>query len=110
MPGVLVENFDGFAPGRGLRRADIAQIQDVALHNAAGPEAMVLDDAPMAVRLAILLPPGLPQKHDAENLARGIRRGDRGRSSLQRFSAILPQDSHGITAVRFAKPNSPRSI
>src|ERR1700735_1809561 len=96
MPGVLVENFDGFAPGRGLRRADIAQIQDVALHNAAGPEAMVLDDAPIAVRLAILLPPGLPQKHDAENLAKGIRGGEQGRSSLQRFSTILAQYSRDI--------------
>jgi hypothetical protein len=46
----------------------------VALHNAAGPEAMVLDDAPIAVRLAILLSPDLLQKDDAANLARGIRR------------------------------------
>jgi hypothetical protein len=58
MSGVRVERFNGFAPGRGLRRADLAQIQDVALHNAADPEAMVLDDAPIAVRLAILLSPG----------------------------------------------------
>ena len=33
--GVLVENFDGLAPGRGLRRADLAQIQNVALHHPA---------------------------------------------------------------------------
>ena len=58
MPGIFVENLDGLAPGRGLGRADLAQIQDVALHNAPGAEAMVLDDAPIAVRLAILLPPG----------------------------------------------------
>src|SRR6202012_6162871 len=66
---------------------------EVALHNAAGPEAMVLDDGPIAVRLAILLPPGPPQKHDAENLAGGIRRGGRGRSPRQRVSARLAQDS-----------------
>jgi hypothetical protein len=35
VPGVLVEHFDGLAPGSSLGRADLAQIQDVALHHAA---------------------------------------------------------------------------
>jgi hypothetical protein len=70
MAGVRVENFDGLAPGRGLGRADLTQIQHVALHHSAALEALVLDDAPIAVRLAVLLSPGLPQKHDPANLAR----------------------------------------
>jgi hypothetical protein len=54
---------------RGLGRADLARIQDVALHNAAGPKAVVLHDAPIAAPLDILLSPGLPQTHDAESPA-----------------------------------------
>jgi hypothetical protein len=87
LSGVLVENFDGLVPRRGLGRADLAQIQNVALHHSAAREALVLDDAPVAVRLAILLSPGLPQKHDPATLAKGIRRWEWGRSSLQPFSA-----------------------
>ena len=44
-------------------------MQDVALHNAAGPKAVVHDDAPIAVRPDILRSPGLPQTHDAESPA-----------------------------------------
>jgi hypothetical protein len=41
------------------------------------------------VRLAVLLAPGLPQKHDDANLGASMRPGEWGRSSLQRFSPIL---------------------
>src|ERR1700722_17261298 len=68
-----------------------------SFHHRAALEALVLDDAPIAVRLAVLLSPGLPQKHDPANLARRIQRAEWGRSSLQPFSAEVVQYSHGIT-------------
>ena len=92
MSGVLVENFDGLAPGRGPGRADLAQIQNVELHHSAVLEALVLDDAPIAVRLTILPSPDLPQKHDPATLARRIRRWEPGRSSRQPFSMAVAQN------------------
>src|ERR1700739_2509322 len=94
--GLLVENLDGFAPRRGLGWANLTQIQNVALHHPAALEALVLDDAPVVVRLATLLSPGLPPKHHRASLAKRIRPGERGRSSLQPFSAMAIQYSRGI--------------
>src|ERR1700679_587245 len=108
MAGVRIENFDGLAPGRGLGRTDLAQIQHVALHHSATREAQVLDDAPVAVRLAVLLSLGLPQKHDPANLASRIRRGERGRSSLQPFSTMVAQNSRAITN-RYRTDPGPKS-
>ncbi len=45
----------------------LAQIQDVTLHDAAACDTLVLDDAPILVRLAVLLPLGLLQKHGSES-------------------------------------------
>jgi hypothetical protein len=52
MSRLLIEDFDGFAPGGRLRRADVAQIQDVALHHPPALETLILDDAPVAVESA----------------------------------------------------------
>src|ERR1700722_16016026 len=90
MPRVLVEHRDGLAPHRGLRGIDLAQIQHVTLHNAAACDTLVLDDAPILVRLAVFLPSGLPQKH-AANLATRICCWKQGRSSLQPISAVAAQ-------------------
>ena len=68
MSRFLIEDFDGLAPRRGLGRADLTQIQNMALHHPAALEAQVLDDGPAGVRLAILPSPGLPQKHDPASL------------------------------------------
>jgi hypothetical protein len=68
------------------------------LHHPAALQALVLDDAPIAVRLVVVLSPGLPQKHNPANLARRIQRAEWGRrSSLQPFSTEVVQYSHGIT-------------
>ena len=96
MSGFLVENLDGLAPRGRLGWADLTQIQNVALHHPAALQALVLDDAPIAVRLAILLSPGLPQKHDPASLAKRISPRERGRSSLQPFSAVVARYSRGI--------------
>jgi hypothetical protein len=67
------------------------------LRHPAALQALVLDVAPIAVRLAILLSPGLPQEHDPANLARRIQQAEWGRSSLQPFLTEVVQYSHGIT-------------
>jgi hypothetical protein len=62
-PGVLIEDLDGLAPNRCLRGVDFTQVQHVALHHTAITETLILDDAPIAVRLAVFLPLGLAQEH-----------------------------------------------
>ena len=95
MSRVVIENLDGLAPYRSLRGIDLAQIQNVTLHDAATCDTLVLDDAPIVVRLAVFLALGLPQKHDAESSRANLHVG-MGRSSLQPISAvfaeILPAD------------------
>jgi hypothetical protein len=69
----------------------------VTLHDTATCDALVLDHAPIVVRLAVLLARGLSQKHDPTNLAVGICAWEQGRSSLQPISAILKQYSPPIS-------------
>ena len=54
-PDVIVEHLDGLAPHRSLRGIDLPQVQNVALHDAAACNALVLDHAPIVVRLAVFL-------------------------------------------------------
>ena len=56
MSRVVIEDLDGFAPCRSLRGVDLAQIQNVPLYDTAAGNTLVLDDAPIVVRLAV---PGL---------------------------------------------------
>ncbi len=42
----------------------LSQIQNLSLHHPAIVETPILDDVPVDVRLAVLAPSGLPQKHD----------------------------------------------
>ena len=91
-PRIVVENLDGLSPPCRLRGVDLAQVQNVALYDTPACHALVLDNAPIVVRLAVLLSLGLPQKHDPANLAEGIRCWEQGRSSLQPFSVIIAKD------------------
>jgi hypothetical protein len=67
MSRIVIKHLDGLAPHRGLRGIDLAQIQHVTLHDTATHDTLVLDDAPILVRLAVFLPLGLSQKHDSES-------------------------------------------
>jgi hypothetical protein len=91
MPRVVVEHLDRLAQHRGLQGIDLAQIQHVALHDAPARDTLVLDDAPIIVRLAVFLALGLPQKHDEANLDTRICCREQGRSSLQPISAVVAQ-------------------
>ena len=46
---------EGLAPGGTLGVIDLAQVEHLALHDAAVVEALVFDHTPVGVRLAILL-------------------------------------------------------
>jgi len=70
---VVVEHLDGLAPHRSLRGIDLSQVQNVTLHHAAASNTLVLDHAPIVVRLAVFLAWRLSQKHDRTNLVMGIR-------------------------------------
>ena len=48
--------------------------KNVTLHNSATGNSLVLDHAPIVVRLAVFLAWGLSQKHDPTNLAVGNMR------------------------------------
>ena len=87
--GVVVEHLDRLAPRRSLRGVDLAEIQHVTLHDAAAVETLVLDDAPVAVRLAVLLSLGASQKHDAANLSASRRAGNRVGLHYSRFRPKL---------------------
>src|SRR5580658_8532090 len=59
-----VEHLDRLAPHLRLGRIDLAQIQNVPLHHSAIVETLVLDEAPIEVRLAVLPSLDSPQEHD----------------------------------------------
>ena len=62
-----VEHLDRLAPSLRLRRIDLAQIQNVALHHPAVIETLVLDDAPIKMRFALLPSCDSSQEHDADD-------------------------------------------
>ena len=61
---VCIEHRDRLAPHLRLRRVDLAQIQNVPLHHPPAVETLVLDDAPIEVRLAVLPSFDSSQEHD----------------------------------------------
>jgi hypothetical protein len=61
----LVERLDRLAPGGTLAIVDLAQVQHVPLHRPAAGDPAVLDDAPIAVLLAVFAAKLVAQKHDA---------------------------------------------
>src|ERR1700722_7243820 len=78
---VWVEHFDGLAPSLGLGGIDLAEIEHVTLDHATAIEALVLGDAPIEMRLAVLSPFGSSQKHSGKDFATS-RRFCESRSSL----------------------------
>src|SRR4029077_2964460 len=62
-PAVLVEALDHPAPGGVLAVVDLAEVQKRLLNDPAAGTAPALDDAPVAMRLAVLDPPREAQVH-----------------------------------------------
>ncbi|MBV8936128.1 MAG: hypothetical protein JO095_10015 [Alphaproteobacteria bacterium] len=67
--GALFQHLDRTAPGPLLAVVDLAQIQHMALHHPAAGNAPVLDDAEIAMLLAVLPANLLAQKHCAREVA-----------------------------------------
>jgi len=63
-PGFLVEGIDHPAPRLALAIVDLAEIQHRPLHHLAAGAALALDDAPIAMLLAVLQPSSGAQEHD----------------------------------------------
>ena len=84
-----------FAPHRSLRGIDLPQVQNVTLHDTATCDALVLDHAPIVVRLAVLLARGLSQKHDPTNLTvRNSAPGNRVGLHYSRFQPFSNNTLH----------------
>src|ERR1700693_225501 len=61
----LVQRFDRLAPRGPLAVVDLAQIQHMPLHRATAGDPAVLDNAPIAVLLAVFAAKLVARKHDA---------------------------------------------
>jgi hypothetical protein len=64
--GAFVKDFNRLAPRQLLRVIDLAEVEHMPLHYAPVGHALVLDNAEVAVLLAVLLPNHLAQEHAAE--------------------------------------------
>ena len=65
-----IEHLDRLAPGLRPRRIDLAQIQNVALRHPAVIETLVLDGAPIQMRIAVLPSFNSSQEHNGDDLNR----------------------------------------
>src|ERR1700688_604196 len=64
-PPAVVERLDRLAPRGALAVVDLAQVKHVPLHRPAAEYPAVLDNAPIAVLLAVLAAKLVAQKHGA---------------------------------------------
>jgi hypothetical protein len=102
---VAFQHVDRLAPGRPLRVVDLAQVQHVPLHHAPALASAVLYDAPIAVRLAILLARLASQKH-ADNMptTQPLRKGvGRHYNVFGRFRRTPCHINQTLAPARFAK-------
>ncbi len=84
---VGVDELDRLAPSFRPRRVDLAQIQNAPLRHSAAIETLVLDDAPIKVRLAVAPSLVSSREHDDAEAIAKTNPGESGRSSLR---AVLP--------------------
>jgi hypothetical protein len=69
-----IDQLDRPPPRQFLRVVDLTQLQHVPLHHAPAADPRVLDNAPVAVLLAILLANFAAQEHDGRQLSAHWRR------------------------------------
>jgi hypothetical protein len=61
----FIKRLDEMTPSLALTVVDLAQVQDLPLHHPAARAALVLDNIPVAMLLAILEASVVSQEHDA---------------------------------------------
>src|SRR5215467_5145059 len=82
---VLDKYIQRSSPGGLLLVVDLAQVQNRPLHGLTASQPMILDDAEVAVVLAILSSVGAEQEHGKQQNARVLSERKEGRSSLSGF-------------------------
>jgi hypothetical protein len=87
----VLENLDRLAPALALAVIDFAQVEHMALDDLAAGHALVFDDAPIVVRLAILEAFAAAQKHDGTGLWTFFGPWEQGRSALQPLLAFFAE-------------------
>src|SRR5262249_37037880 len=91
--GAIFQNLDRPPPRQFLSVVDLTQIQHVPLHHAPAGDACVLDNAPVAMLLAILLADFAAQEHDGRQLSAYWRRYRTTCAALQPICGDL---AHGL--------------
>ena len=81
----LIKDLQALAPGGLLLIVDLSQVQHRPLHRLLRAHPPVLDDAEIAVILAVLLAMAAAQKHGRRSMTETGIRKQGGRSSPQRF-------------------------
>src|SRR6202011_5826179 len=74
--GAILQNLDRPPPSQFLSVVDLTQIQHLPLQHAPAGDACVLDNAPIAMLLAILPADFATQEHDGRQLSAYWRRRD----------------------------------
>ncbi len=87
-PLSMLQNLDRTPPSLSLAIVDLPKVEHVPLRDTAARNAMIFDDAPIAVLFAVLEPPCHPQKHAAYCLRIERRRKGVG-LHYSRFWAFL---------------------
>jgi len=67
--GAVLEDVDRAPPGQLLRAVDLAKVQHMPLHHAPAADAPVLDHAPVAMRLAVLVANLGAQEHSGRQVS-----------------------------------------
>ena len=84
----VLQHRDRPPPRQFLRVVDLPQIQHVPLHHASAADTPVLDNAPVAVLLAVLLASRRAQKHDGAQLSAEFTARNRQGLHYSRICAI----------------------
>ena len=80
--GFLIEGVDHPAPRLALAVVDLVGVQHRSLHHVAVGAALALDDAPIAMLLAVLQPSSGAQEHDGRQPSLRIHRSKETMFSL----------------------------
>src|SRR5215831_14689125 len=98
---VLIENGQCLPPRCLLLVVDLAQVEHGALHRLGGGDSLILDDAEVAMILAVLLAICAAQKQAISRMPETLRFGKRvGLHSAVFRNCVLPRRGLGLTHTR----------
>jgi hypothetical protein len=106
LPGVFIEDFDALAPRLFLAVVDLPEIEQLTLGRLTASHAARLDDAPIAVKLSVLLARVTAEKHDRRQIANRPWAIQEGRSALH---ALEPTNPRWLRAIAENSANNFRN-